>query len=506
MAAAFLQSHGVDLDAEMQRIQFSQESIQGNAERPTPGNQVTSITTASLPSTPRGSLWNVHLDPSSRTIISILPANASSSSQDVSSHQNPDTSAVPKKDSSTPTAINAHGALLTPSLCHPHIHLDKAYLLSHPAYSHLRMDRGDFAEAMELTGKAKALFTPQDLLERGQRLIDESVAAGVTHMRAFVELDAGVGRKCLEAGLELKGKAEGEGRCRVQICAFAQLPLFTAAADDPEGAVIRGLMEEAAAMEEVEALGGVPYVEGDEAKMLQMVDWLIDLAIEHKKHLDLHLDYNLDPNKEPWIWHIISTLRTKTWNQLNPNRTIVLGHCTRLTLFSPSSWHHLAATIQDSGLPISVVGLPTSDLFIMHQTLDIPRMIKEFNLSACIGVNNIGNAFTPHGSCDPLTLACNGVGIYQAGTERDTEVLFECVSTRAREAIGLGRQQARSKSEGAEVEGSLRLREGDEASLLLFGHEKVAWRTRKTVAEAVYFYDHCRGRRSFLDGKEVRTT
>ncbi|KAK1077773.1 hypothetical protein LTR48_008675, partial [Friedmanniomyces endolithicus] len=179
-------------------------------------------------------------------------------------------------------------------------------------------------------------------------------------------------------------------------------------------------------MEEVEALGGVPYVEGDEAKMLQMVDWLIDLAIKHKKHLDFHLDYNLDPEKEPWIWHIISTLRTKTWNQLNPNRTIVLGHCTRLTLFPTSSWQRLATTIKDSGLPISIVGLPTSDLFIMHQTLDIPRMIKEFNLSACIGVNNIGNAFTPHGSCDPLTLACNGVGIYQAGTERDTEVLFEC--------------------------------------------------------------------------------
>ncbi|KAK1809822.1 hypothetical protein LTR12_015812 [Friedmanniomyces endolithicus] len=505
MAAAFLQSHGVDLDGEMQRIQFGQECSQVNAERPTPGNQVTSITHASLPSTPRGSLWNVLLDPSSGQISSILPATASSFGQDTSA--NPSRSAAPNKDPSPiSTSINAHGALLTPSLCHPHIHLDKAYLLSHPAYSHLRMDRGDFAEAMELTGKAKALFTPQDLLERGQRLIDESVAAGVTHMRAFVELDAGVGRKCLEAGLQLKRKAEGEGRCRVQLCAFAQLPLFTASNDDPEGAVIRGLMEEAAAMEEVEALGGVPYVEGDEAKMLQMVDWLIDLAIKHRKHLDFHLDYNLDPEKEPWIWLIISTLRAKTWNQRNPSRTIVLGHCTRLTLFPTSSWQRLATTIKDSGLPISIVGLPTSDLFIMHQTLDIPRMIKEFNLSACIGVNNIGNAFTPHGSCDPLTLACNGVGIYQAGTERDTEVLFECVSTRAREAIGFGRQQARSGSEGAEVEGNLGLREGAEASLLLFGHEKVAWRTRKTVAEAVYFYDHCRGRRSFLDGKEVRTT
>ncbi|KAK0282484.1 hypothetical protein LTR35_006952 [Friedmanniomyces endolithicus] len=505
MAAAFLQLHGVDVDAEMQRIQFGQESSQNDAERPTPGNRVTTVTYASLPSTPRGSLWNVRLDPSSGKISSILPATASSFGQNDT--PNPRSSTAPDQfPSPNTTHLNAHGALLTPSLCHPHIHLDKAYLLSHPRYSHLCMDRGDFAEAMELTGKAKGLFTPQDLLERGQRLIDESVEAGVTHMRAFVELDAGVGRKCLAAGLQLKRKAEGAGRCRVQLCAFAQLPLFTASNGDPEGAVIRGLMEEAAAMGEVEALGGVPYVEGDEAKMLQMVDWLIDLAIAHRKHLDFHLDYNLDPDKDPWIWHIISTLRTKTWNQRNPGRTIVLGHCTRLTLFPTPEWQRLATTIRDSGLPISIVGLPTSDLFIMHQTLDIPRMIKDFDLSACIGVNNIGNAFTPHGSCDPLTLACNGVGVYHAGTERNTEVLFECVSTRAREAIGFGRQQARGGSGEGEKDGSLRLREGDEASLLLFGDEKVAWRTRRTVAEAVYFYDHCRGRRSFLDGKEVRTT
>lgn len=43
---------------------------------------------------------------------------------------------------------------LCPSLCHPHIHLDKAFLLSHPKYADLQIEKGDFAEAMKLTGKS----------------------------------------------------------------------------------------------------------------------------------------------------------------------------------------------------------------------------------------------------------------------------------------------------------------------------------------------------------------
>jgi hypothetical protein len=40
---------------------------------------------------------------------------------------------------------------LSPSLCHPHIHLDKCFLLSHPKYADLQIEKGDFAEAMKLT-------------------------------------------------------------------------------------------------------------------------------------------------------------------------------------------------------------------------------------------------------------------------------------------------------------------------------------------------------------------
>jgi hypothetical protein len=232
--------------------------------------------------------------------------------------------------------------------------------------------------------------------------------------------------------------------------------------------------------------------------MQQNVEWMVDLAILNHVHLDFHLDYNLDPHQEPLIWHVLQTLKQKRWNEANPGKTIVLGHCTRLSLFTPQEWQRLSQEI--GSLPVSFVGLPTSDLFMMRTpertrgTLPIPSMIKDYGLNACIGVNNIGNAFTPQGSCDPLSLACSCVGIYSAGTKEDAEVLYECVSTRAREAIGLGRGDGRVGTE---------LREGDQADLVLFGSEKHAWRTRREVSEAVYLYDHCKGRSVVSGGRFV---
>jgi cytosine/adenosine deaminase-related metal-dependent hydrolase len=398
-------------------------------------------------------------------------------------------------------AIDGKGALLAPSLCHPHVHIDKAYLLSHPKYAHLQIERGDFAEAMELTGKAKAKFEGWDLLERGQRVIDESTAAGVTHMRAFVEVDAGVGTKCLNAGFTLKQRAEDGGKCVVQLCAFAQLPLFSSSASDEDGAVIRKLMQDAAGAEYVDVVGSTPYVEADRARMERNVGWMVELSMEHDVHLDFHLDYNLDPETEPLVWHVVKMLKEKKWKERTTDKTVVLGHCTRLTLFKAEEWRRLKDEIGD--LPISFVGLPTSDLFMMRTdtrvrgTLDVPTLIKNYDLNACVGINNIGNAFTPHGSCDPLTLACNGVGIYQAGTVKDAELLYECVSTRARRAIGFGSTGHEDKTDSDDVS-ALQLRPGNDGSLLLFGSEEPAWRTRRSIAEVVYLYDHARDRRAFL--------
>ncbi|KAK6008209.1 hypothetical protein QM012_000112 [Aureobasidium pullulans] len=474
MAAPSLEYTGIAVESELKSAQSVITSASASLQ---PSGRVHDLLNVSLPCTKPGSLWDINL-------------SFSGAVQKVTPHD-PALLDVLKNDTSSPY-INGHGALLAPALCHPHIHIDKAYLLSHPKYAHLQIEKGSFDEAMELTSKAKSSFEHDDLLERGLRVIDESVQTGVTSMRAFVEVDPIVGLKCIEAGRSLKDKADL--RCHIQLCVFAQLPLFSG---DDGGKQIRRLVEEATnPTYSADVIGSTPYVEDDREKMKNNVEWTIDLALKKDLHLDFHLDYNLDPDTEPLVWYVIDTLKAKNWTS-RTKKTIVLGHCTRLSLFKDHEWRRLKEEISD--LPISFVGLPTSDLFMMRTetgargTLPVPRLIKDYGFNAAISINNIGNAFTPQGSCDPLSVASLGIGVYQAGTKRDAEILYECVSTRARSAIGL---LAEADSNSADM---LSLEFGKAADMLLFSKYDPAWRTRRTVSEAVYLYDGT-GKRTVLKG------
>lgn len=406
MARNYLASHGIDLDAEMSKIQFGTDNARlatGNSSS-TDGS-ISKIIGVRLPRKPASTLWN----------ISIADGRISS----INPHNKPAPSI-----SHLPNVLEGSGRLLAPSLCHAHIHLDKCFLLQDPKYSDLQIINGDFEEAMSLTSKAKARFEGDDLLRRGRQLITESMEFGVTCMRAFVEVDGDVGMKCLDAGLKLKN--EFKDRCDVQICAFAQLPLFSGP-DSGEG--IRKLMTDAAKREGIEVVGSTPYVESDEEKSRINVQWITDLALDNGKMLDLHLDYHLDEKKQPLIWSVLNDLREKQWSERS-GKQISLGHCTRLTHFQAEEWKKLREGIQ--GLPIAFVGLPTSDLFMMRTeerfrgTLHVPELIKKHGLQAAIAVNNVGNAFTPQGNCDPLAVASLGVGVYQAGTKEDAETLYVC--------------------------------------------------------------------------------
>ena len=365
-----------------------------------------------------------------------------------------------------PHSLDARNSVITPSLCHAHIHLDKAFLLSSPNYADLQLETGDFAEAMELGQKAKARFTPSDLLTRGRWLIAESIAAGVTHLRCFAEVDYLVGLKCLDAAIRLK--REFEGYCELQICAFAQEGLFSGIHAEEN----RRLMERALGTRaEVEVLGVTPYAEEDEESARENVEWAFGVTgTERRLHLDFHLDYHLDEDKAPLTGFVMDLVGEWEWIVgLNSNwKTIALGHCTRLTLFSHKEWWQLARRIEWPS-PVHFVGLPTSDLFIQGKpghgegggqrprgTLQIPQMIRKYGLNGAIAVNNVGNAFTPQGSCDPLALASWGVGVYQT---TDVETLFECVSMRAKRAIGVKLEWGRT--------GDVRV--GERADLVIFG-------------------------------------
>jgi cytosine/adenosine deaminase-related metal-dependent hydrolase len=333
------------------------------------------IAAVRLPGKPSSSLWDVSIREGRISAIDEHDANPSRGHID-------DTEAVSNG------IFNGSNRLLAPSLCHAHVHLDKCFLLQDPKYSDLQIESGDFQEAMELTGKAKARFDQDDLLRRGRTLIEESISHGVTAMRAFVEVDGGVQFKCIVAGLQLK--AEYRDRCEIQLCAFAQLPLFSGADGGEE---VRKLMMIAATMEHIDVLGSTPYVEEGQTKQEANVHWITSLAMDNGKHLDLHLDYFLEEDKQPLIWTALDIFKEHNWPEKHGKR-ITLGHCTRLTRFNNEDWAALKQTI--GNLPVHFVGLPTSDLFMMRTrenlrgTLPIVDMIQCHGLKGAIAINNVG--------------------------------------------------------------------------------------------------------------------
>lgn len=414
MAADFLKGYGIDLQYEMSRVQYGATSAVNNPKvnKKDSTSRISKIENARLPAKDPDTRWDISI--CAEKISSICPHNHN----------------VGKAESFQHGVLDAKGCILAPSLCHPHIHLDKCFLLYDKKYSDLGINKGDFEEALCLTAKAKSRFETEDLLRRGRWLITESIAAGVTCMRAFVEIDNIVGFKCLDAGLRLK--EEFKNYCEVQICVFQQEPVFSSGRNYSAGA---NLIEKALERDGVDALGSTPYVEQDVVLMRSNIEWAIKTALKYNKHLDFHIDYNLDRQKAPLVPYVIEMANIMKWSDISKDRTIVLGHCTRLTLLNLEEWQCLQKQI--GGLPIFFVGLPTSDIFMMGKpdndkcggervrgTLQIPELIHKYNLDGAIGVNNVGNAFTPQGNCDPMSIASMGVGLYQSGTKTDTDTLY----------------------------------------------------------------------------------
>ncbi|KAI0798355.1 hypothetical protein GGR55DRAFT_557190 [Xylaria sp. FL0064] len=371
--------------------------------------------------------------------------------------------------------------LLLPPLCHPHIHLDKAYILTcnngassrHPDYSDLCPSSGSFHEALANTSQAKERYTPDDLYLRGSQLLATSYTQGVTSMRAFVELDHVTGILPLTIAIRLK--KDFAHLLELQICPFAQDPIFSTIHSDANRATIEDALAEFTPW--IGALGTTPYVETSREASLSNIRWAITRALKHHLHLDFHLDYTLElpsPAQRPLTYSVIELLKEHDWTQITDNsKTIVLGHCTQLSMLDNAERETLAELTIASKLPIHFVGLPTSDLYMMGQpgstsssshnrprgTIHVPSMIQELGLSACLGVNNVGNAFTPFGTGDPLQLASWAVGIYQAGTVKEARLLYACVSNRGRQAIGLEDDALYGPiHEGQKLRGWLRLR------------------------------------------------
>lgn len=245
----------------------------------------------------------------------------------------------------------------------------------------------------------------------------------MTHIRAFLKVDTNLKLLTLKAAVELK--KSWASRCTVQICVYAP----QAVCSDTEGAVTRQIVDEATSIDGVEALASAPSTEATRSQQIANVEWVLELGIRTKKHVDIHLDAHLDAATPPLVFDVLDRLKTKGWVERNPGKTVCLRHCARLALFSESEWRRLRVEVGD--LPVWFVGLPMSERAGLAQGDDggmrpmpVLWMAKALGFNVALGVEHVGNAIAPSGRADPLSGASVAAGLYHARTEEDARILY----------------------------------------------------------------------------------
>ncbi len=283
--------------------------------------------------------------------------------------------------------IAADGCLLLPGLVETHVHLDKTCILDRcPAAE------GSVAEAVRLTSKAKAGFTPEDVYARGKRTLERAIGWGTTRMRTHVEVDPGIGLRGFEGVQQLA--RDYAWAMDIELCVFPQEGLLNNPGTD--ALLVEGLRRGA------RVIGAVPYIDTDPRGQ---IDRIFAIAHEWDVDIDMHLDMG-DTPEGMQVEYVCRKADEYGWGG-----RVAVGHVTQMSLVPPARFAALAATLARAGVAVTV--LPATDLYLMGRTHDhaVPRGVvvaeplRAAGVVCSIATNNVLNPFTPYGDANLLRMA-----------------------------------------------------------------------------------------------------
>jgi cytosine/creatinine deaminase len=315
--------------------------------------------------------------------------------------------------------LDAEGKLLIPGLVDPHIHLDKALLLTrYPAVE------GTFIEALHQTFQAKAEYTISDIQTRAEKILQRAIAFGTTAMRTHVEVDPILQLKSITALGSLKQKyAWG---INLQLAIFAQEGIT-----NQPGTV--NLLKKAMEMGG-DVIGSAPYVDPQPKKNIRLI---FDLAQEFNCDVDFHLDF-IDDDAPLLLPVVIEETLKRNWH----NR-VCLGHMTKLAGLTPAELTALIPSLKEAG--IAILALPATDLYMMarEDTHNVRRgvapidQLAESGVKVGLATNNVQNLFTPFGDGDLLKICTLLAQVLQLGTTASHQLCLDMATSKAAEAIGI---------------------------------------------------------------------
>ena len=316
------------------------------------------------------------------------------------------------------TVIDAQGNLVSEAFVNTHLHLCKVYTL--PMMDELAMqdyhgeDMGKAMTAIELAARVKESYDESWIIKNVRKAVALSAIYGGTHMRAFADVDSKarlIGAKAL-----IRAREEFKGIVDIQVVAFAQDGIVR----EPGAAdLMRQAMQLGA-----DVVGGIPWIEFTDADIAEHVRVCYDIAEEFDKPVSMLVDDAGDPGLRSLELMALETIE-RGWH----GRSLA-HHARAMSMYPKPYLQKLAALLKKAQM--GVVSDPHTGP--LHARV---RELLEEEVLVCIGMDDISDAYYPYGRNNMLEVAFLVSHLLWMTTRTDMETLYDMVTTKAAQCIGL---------------------------------------------------------------------
>jgi len=305
--------------------------------------------------------------------------------------------------------IDAQGRLVTETFVIAHLHLDKVMTGSLAEEAALRQyQESSMAGAMraiEMASKVKEHYVESEILDRVRRVLVEAECHGVSHIRAFADVDT----KAKLTGVRalLKIREEFKNRIGIQVVAF------------PQDGIIREPGAEELLYKSMELgadlVGGIPWIEYTNEDSKKHIDIAFEIAKKYNADIAMLTDDAGDPELRTTEYLASSAIRNGWIGR------VAACHARATSLYNEVYHRKLCALLKKG--EVGVVSDPhTGPLHVRV------RDLLNAGVTVALGQDDVFDAYYTYGRCSMLEVAFLASHLLWMMTPNDRELLYDMIT------------------------------------------------------------------------------
>ncbi|TMF69848.1 MAG: cytosine deaminase [Chloroflexi bacterium] len=319
-------------------------------------------------------------------------------------------------------SIDLGGALVTPALVEPHIHLDAVLTVGEPRYN----ETGSLFEGIAIWADRVKSLTVDDVKQRVRTVLRWQLANGVQFVRSHVDV-CDPELKAVRALTELR-KEIGD-QITLQLVAFPQQGIMSF--DDGEN-----LMREAIDLG-VDVVGAIPHFELTREYGEQSIKFAFALAANKGLRVDIHCDETDDDQSR-----FVEVMAAETI-RLGMGGRVTASHTTAMHSYNNAYAYRLINNLKRAQMHMVTNPLDNSTLQGRFDSYPIRRghtRVKELlaaGINVCIGHDSVMDPWYPLGYADPVQAAFVLAHYGQMSGHGELRTLMDMITWNPASALGL---------------------------------------------------------------------